>query len=934
MSAAARSERDVELLAPAGGREQFFAALNSGADAVYLGLKSFNARVRADNFAIEELEELVPLAHQYGMRVLVTLNVLIKEAELGDLIDALAELEALAVDAIIVQDLGVARIARQHFPQLRLHASTQLAVHSVAGVQLAASCGFSRVVLARELSAADIAKIRAATPPDLQLEAFCHGSLCYSYSGLCFFSGANDARSGNRGECAYTCRKPYRILNEPGHGFLFSMKDLDTSQELSLLLDAGVDALKIEGRKKDAQYVATVVKLYRQQLDARFGRPTLRDQAPPEARVRPDSPAAIRQDLGYSFSRDATGFFLQGRYYENVIDLDNPTHLGARVGGISRVDGRFVRVQAEVALERFDGLRIAPAETAYHALPQHGEIQHGSTQALRERYENRSLQFSLRELRVAGARVAVARAGEWVEIMLPDEADLPGVGDLLYKTRSADLKRRVEALSAPPQGYKLRRWRSVDVTIALIPVDRLLRIEACAEKRGERICAASIEVPLEVSGGRCRKLLGVDLPAGELPQRDEPAESETRKGSRRQASGADPQPAELAPQHGRSDSAAARDEAVLSRDLTRLFSVFGDQRFRADTVRIAGGVDWFVPRSKLKALKQQLGPAIAAAYDDWLRARKANVRKMVSPVTAPRPIDAVAPVRFQIKIDRLAALDAIAEFLAGRPAAPIDEIIFEPKRSFLGDHGAGSPCEALRAFSSRSGIPIRLALPMVIRSWDEAPLARWVREFVQSGDAAPRLEVAGLGGLQLLDTWGLPRERLEIAGDFTLYALNSQATRFWSEQGISRLALSIEDDRQNLGDHLRHWPWQDDGIQPQAILFKDTPLFVAEACSLTALHNGCPTAKVCGYRTLEVEDPDGERYFVAHESCRSIVYAAKAYAITHRQKALRALGVRDFRVDFLTRPYQAETICAILRAAIDGERVPGTHSANFERRLL
>src|SRR5262249_7245340 len=157
-------------------------------------------------FTPDDLRELVPLAHAHGMKVLVTVNILVKDSELTSLVETLSELEEIGVDAVIVQDLGVARLAREHFPPLRLHASTQMAVHNLAGVRVAARYGFKRVVLARELTALEIRKIRAKAPREtVELEAFCHGSLCYSYSGLCFFSGAEDARSGNRGECAYTC---------------------------------------------------------------------------------------------------------------------------------------------------------------------------------------------------------------------------------------------------------------------------------------------------------------------------------------------------------------------------------------------------------------------------------------------------------------------------------------------------------------------------------------------------------------------------------------------------------------------------------------------------------------------------------------------------------------------------------------------------------
>lgn len=240
-----------QVLAPAGGREQFLAALNAGADQVFLGLKNFNARARAENFCVEDLKELVPMAHKFGMQVLVTVNVLIKEEELGALIDTLSALEELEVDAIIVQDQAVGALVREFFPTLRIHASTQMAVHNLQGVVKAAELGYQRVVLAREVTAKEMKDIRAGVPSGVaELEAFVHGSLCYSYSGLCFFSGETDARSGNRGECAYTCRQPYTLTSEDGMGFLFSMADLDTSHDLDLLAEAGIDTLKVEGRKK------------------------------------------------------------------------------------------------------------------------------------------------------------------------------------------------------------------------------------------------------------------------------------------------------------------------------------------------------------------------------------------------------------------------------------------------------------------------------------------------------------------------------------------------------------------------------------------------------------------------------------------------------------------------------------------------------------
>lgn len=880
LESAEASPRAPEILAPAGGREQFFAALNAGADAVFLGLKAFNARSRAENFTADDLRELVPLAHRYGMKVLVTLNVLVKDAELEALIDTLSVLEEIEVDAAIVQDLGVVRIARRHFPHLRLHASTQMAVHNLAGVREAARLGLKRVVLARELTALELKKIRASVPRDaVEIEAFCHGSLCYSYSGLCFFSGAQDARSGNRGECAYTCRQPYKILNEPGHGFLFSMKDLSTADDLKLLVDAGIDTLKIEGRKKDAQYVGTVVKIYRQKLDETLGRGTLRPDAPTEARTlaEGEGPASLARDLALSFHRDTTRFFLKGRYDENVIDLDNPTHKGIRAGVVIGVSGRVVRVNAEIALERFDGLRVDSPEATYHAKPQHGDDVKSSASGLAHRYRNEVIQFSLREMRVDGIKVPVAAAGAIVDIELPEGVATPRVGDIVHKTRSDDLKRRTERMTHVPAGAKLRALRYVDVSVAIDADGPEVVLTATVSKQGSVLCRASLTAP------KARPTGASDL------------ESELRD----------------------------------------LLGLFGNAGMIARAVAVQGDARWFVPRSRLKALKSALVDALPAAYEAHVEKRRTCAQAAVKAEGRARLEDRAQArlnekTQWAVKIDRLEYLETLASFCADAPAFDLTEIVFEPKRAFLDKHSPESMVERLVAFGRSHGVKIRLAFPTVIRAWDEPLLRVWFSACAAAGITA--FELGNLGTFELLRTWDLKADEADLASDFTLYSLNNQATRLWCEMGVSTVSLSIEDDVGDLRSHLARWPWEQ--AAPQAILYKDTPLFIAESCSLTALHNGCPTSKVCGYRTLEVENDEGERFFVAHENCKSIVYGKEAFSLTHRRAALEELGVRRFRLDFLTRPYSPSDMCAVLDAALGAQAVPGTHTANFDRALL
>ena len=869
-----------EILAPAGGREQFFAALNAGADAVYLGLKTFNARARAENFTPDDLRELVPLAHEYGMQVLVTLNILIKDQELKSLLATLSTLEDLEVDAIIVQDLAVASIVRRFFPALRLHASTQLAVHNAAGVKQAQALGFRRVVLARELTAQELRHIRAEIPRDqVEIEAFCHGSLCYSYSGLCFFSGAGDARSGNRGECAYTCRQPYKIISEPGHGFLFSMKDLDTSAHLDLLIKAGIDTLKIEGRKKDAQYVSSVVRLYRQRLDALYGASTLRPAAPKTAvelnHIHADQ-VPVAADLALSFQRQPTSLFVKSRYLENVIDLDNPTHAGVPLGRIVAVRGPWVSVDTEVALERFDGLRLVPQQSqrVSHALPQDGRHVSRDPGAMLVTYGNQHLEFSLRDMRQGNQRLTEAAPGSRVEIELPKDAPPPSVGDLLFKIRSADLKRRVTQLTVPPQESKLKAVRLIDIVITASSHADQVTLIAEAFKFGDLLASAQVLVPMVTSTG----------------------------------------------------------QSTLKRDAHQLFQLLGDFALRAKSVTYAGDDHWFVPRSLLKQLKHKLGEAVHHAYAPFIAARLSRAEDQL---IAPRGMSTKVPQdkhrSFAVKSDRLETLRQAVAFAKRHPAFNLSELVFEPKRAFLDDLSPAALAGELADLAKSSALTLRLALPTVIRAWDEALLKRWFAAALNLG--LRHIEIGNIGALELLRSWGIDTAKLDIASDFTLYALNSVATRFWQAQGVSQICLSIEDDRANLKAHLEQLS-ECERSALQVILYKDTPLFIAEACSLTALHGGCPTAKVCGYRTLVVENPKGERFHVAHESCKSIVYGEQAFSWTAEQAELAQMGIGRFRLDFLTRPYDEDALGRVLSAATTRSKVATTHGANFDRVLL
>ena len=261
----------VELLAPAGSYEAFLAAVENGANAVYMGGKLFNARANAANFDINELKKIVEYAHLRNVKIHITLNTLLSNQEIKEALEFAYELYEIGIDAVIVQDLGLGKVLHEHIPNLPLHASTQMSIHTLEGVNELKKLGFTRVVLARELSISEIEYICQNT--DMEIEIFCHGAQCVCYSGECLMSSMIGDRSGNRGKCAQPCRMPYELFEKNnngnikscGKGYLLSPKDLSTLSLLSKL--PNVSCLKIEGRMKSPEYVATVVSAYRKYLD-------------------------------------------------------------------------------------------------------------------------------------------------------------------------------------------------------------------------------------------------------------------------------------------------------------------------------------------------------------------------------------------------------------------------------------------------------------------------------------------------------------------------------------------------------------------------------------------------------------------------------------------------------------------------------------------
>ena len=326
-------DRKIEILAPAGSYESFHAAIVAGADAVYAGGPKFGARAFAENFTEAQLLNAIDYAHLHQRKFYLTVNTLLKDYEIEQLPEYLEPLYQRGLDAVIVQDMGVLNVVRQYFPDMDIHASTQMTVTGVNGAQFLKENGAVRVVPAREISLEEVRNIKSVT--GMEMECFVHGALCYCYSGQCLLSSLIGGRSGNRGQCAQPCRLPYTVDGEKG--YLLSLKDICTLDIIPDLIEAGIDSFKIEGRMKRPEYVAGVTSIYRKYVDLYL-------KNPQKPYLVEDKDKEMLMDL---FNRGGfhTGYYKQ-KNGRNMITTQKPNHIGVKVGDVLSQKGREVQMRA------------------------------------------------------------------------------------------------------------------------------------------------------------------------------------------------------------------------------------------------------------------------------------------------------------------------------------------------------------------------------------------------------------------------------------------------------------------------------------------------------------------------------------------------------------------------------------------------------------
>ena len=407
-----------------------------------MGLQQFSARATATNFSEENLNEFVGYAHYLGRKVYAAINTLVQEDELPDLLKMLDICSRCKVDAVILQDLGVARIIRESYPELEMHASTQMAVHNKEGAIALQKQGFTRVVVARELTLSEIKEIAAI--PGLETEAFVHGALCYSYSGLCLFSSLDSGRSANRGKCLYPCRSNFR--GEAGEKHYFSMKDMALQEDI---LKMPVTSLKIEGRKKTALYVAAVTDYYRRILDGKGA----------------DENRA--EHIKQIFSRPWCKFHFRGKD-KAVIEREFVGHRGLLIGKVEQAGKGRLTFHTKHKVARYDGLQINIPGV------------------------EKPFGFSVQKLRLNGKNVFEAAAGEEITVDLPPQTPKLEKGWEIYLASATEVKGAYDYVKPKPDEY--RQKPAVDVVVKVMP--ELVVAESCgfeAQVSGVFMSAQNIE---------------------------------------------------------------------------------------------------------------------------------------------------------------------------------------------------------------------------------------------------------------------------------------------------------------------------------------------------------------------------------------------------------------------------------------------------------
>ncbi len=847
-----------ELLAPAGDAEALRAAVANGADAVYFGLGDFNARHRATNFTLEELPATMQYLHEHGVRGYVTFNTLIFTDEISRAIEYLTAIAQAGADAVIVQDLGLARLIHRMLPTLPVHGSTQMTLTEPRGIEFVRRLGVERAIVARELSIDDIVAISKNT--QMPLEVFVHGALCVAYSGQCLTSESLGGRSANRGQCAQACRQPYEMIvdGEPRElgdkAYLLSPQDLAAYDLIAPLTAAGVCSVKIEGRLKSAHYVAATSQTYRAALEAaRWGQPfeLTRQQ---------------ELDLSQTFSRGFTHGFLSGVNHQELVHGRAPKARGVKLGTILRVtrDGVVIALDEQHSVKH-----TAPdGQMTDELLP----VKPGDGVVIDEGKPEQDEQ---------GGRLFQVRLVPAV----PPKRQVAPMTKGGRPEKSAAMPRRAPT---GPTEVELNFGRG-DVNLKAVEVGSLVwkTDDPAMRKRLERSWAGNPQrhpttFDIEVRGN-----------VGELLT------------VKAKLAGSEP-PIETSVSWNQPLSAAVKHE--LDKDVVReQFSRLGGTPFQLGDVTLlvndhpVGSLPVMVPKSVLNELRRTLvenlthlrrrtrpEPTIHTEALDELRANVTALR--ADPIeNQTSKIENLQTL--SVLVHNMDQLRAVLDWQPPEGLPPADSVYCDFEEIRLSKNAV--------ALCRDRGMPIALATPRIIKPGEEGLLR-------QVANCKPdAVLVRNLAGL----TWF--RENtpdLLLVGDYSLNIANDLTAGLFLEQGLVRLTPSYDLNLEQLQALLQH-------VDPhwfEVVLHQHLPMFHMEHCVFShVLSNGKDfrdCGRPCDRHAVELKDHVGESHpLVADVGCRNTLFNARAQSAAPYLPQLKEWGVQHFRVELL-RESPAETV--------------------------
>lgn len=804
-----------ELLAPAGDRECLRAAVENGADAVYFGLNcGFNARARATNIEPRELAEVMSELHHRGVKGFVTLNTLAFSDELPELESLVRTIARADVDAVLVQDLGVVRLIRAITPDLPIHASTQMTLTSAECIQVAEELGIERVVLPRELSIREIAKLRQSTR--VELEAFVHGALCVAYSGQCLTSESLGGRSANRGQCAQACRLPYDLICDGedvdlgAQKYLLSPQDLAAYELTPDLIAAGVCSFKIEGRLKTPEYVANITKHYRAAIDAAV-------QGEPIEFTRDEV-----REMELSFSRGFSPGWLMGDDHKMLVPGLSSAKRGVLLGEVTRTRGGRVEVRLAGPVARGDGV-VFEGDRAANA-EQGGRVYN----------------IFLR------GRPAEVATGGTVELEFQrDTLDFSQLapGQLLWKTDDPQLTSRLRKTFTGPDPL---RKRPLALTVRAIA--------------GEPLVITATVLPFTGEGPTFEA-----SPLAVHQQHDVAAE----------VTSSDPLP--VATKH-------ALSQDFLREQLGRLGNtVFELTRLDAE---IVGGP--MIPLSVLSKLRQELVAKLDRATRDVRVRRLTDGPALESLRSEIREAKGQGEgkkngARLHVLCRTLDQLREIAKTAGwGRADGTLVYADFQDIREYR---------DAVPV-AHASGLTIYLATPRIQKP-DELGLFQAIGKHGADG-----ILVRNLSGLRFYTERGVP-----VVADYSLNATNELTADFLRQQGAIRLTASYDMNRDQLLNLVTTVPPQ----WLEVVMHQHMPMFHMEHCVFCSVlspgTNKTNCGRPCDTHVVQLRDRVGSEHpLQADVGCRNTLFNAVPQSAAEVVPTLLEMGVRDFRIEFLTEP--------------------------------